>query len=473
MSRRSRGLALALACWPSRWCSRGRHRGCMALAYWARFARDGFAWWCARRVPRDPVRRPSGVLLLAPGARRCGGRVGFWSATRMDKLRHSPGIVVTGIASSLELVERARYAIALESARSPRCSRPDRHPGRRRQLRCPDTPASSSRRRDSRCRRARSCRSMAAWWPVKPRSFRGSGRPNPFGVARATRVLAGRSSSSRASCRSARPTPASIARGRASRSTRDAEPTYTRASLASRAALADRGGLLGLSSRVGGGVERRVVGPRGAVCHRGVAAIGTATVGSMAGRPRRRAASSKGSAAGIAYRAPLDWDRAGEVSIVAFCARGTLLLGEPELGRPRGGREGERRAGARARSGGREREHPPGGDGHSTCRDRPADPRRTRCAAPASTRGLGVLAVASTGEQLCVGSRALMLKEKISVAIAEQKVAEIEAHGREVLLVALAASWSGPSGYKTGCARVPGRRAAPARRAGRTGVDLR
>src|SRR5262249_14777134 len=34
---------------------------------------------------------------------------------------------------------------------------------------------------------------------------------------------------------------------------------------------------------------------------------------------------------GIEYRSPADWDRAADVGIGAFCARGTLLLGEPEL----------------------------------------------------------------------------------------------------------------------------------------------
>src|SRR5690606_17985930 len=56
---------------------------------------------------------------------------------------------------------------------------------------------------------------------------------------------------------------------------------------------------------------------------------------------------------------------------------------------------------------------------------------------PTTQPGLGVTAVASTGELLAVGSRALMLREKVSIAAAETIIANMEAHGRTVLLVAL------------------------------------
>jgi Cu+-exporting ATPase len=52
--------------------------------------------------------------------------------------------------------------------------------------------------------------------------------------------------------------------------------------------------------------------------------------------------------------------------------------------------------------------------------------------------GLGVTALASNGEHLVVGSRALLLQEKISVALADARISELEAQGRSVLLVALA-----------------------------------
>jgi P-type E1-E2 ATPase len=48
-----------------------------------------------------------------------------------------------------------------------------------------------------------------------------------------------------------------------------------------------------------------------------------------------------------------------------------------------------------------------------------------------------VTALASTGERLVVGGRAIMLAEKIGVAVADSRVTELEAQGRSVLLVAL------------------------------------
>ena len=95
--------------------------------------------------------------------------------------------------------------------------------------------------------------------------------------------------------------------------------------------------------------------------------------------------------------------------------------------------------------------------------------------------GLGVTAVASNGQPLVVGSRALMLKERVSVAAAEPKITELEAMGRSVLLVAARRS----PGWRGGPARRPApgrarRRAAPARRGcgaraalGRRARDLR
>jgi Cu+-exporting ATPase len=44
----------------------------------------------------------------------------------------------------------------------------------------------------------------------------------------------------------------------------------------------------------------------------------------------------------------------------------------------------------------------------------------------------------SSGDRLAVGSRALLVQEQVSVAIAEARASELEAQGRSVLLVALA-----------------------------------
>jgi cation transport ATPase len=160
---------------------------------------------------------------------------------------------------------------------------------------------------------------------------------------------------------------------------------------------------------------------------------------------------------GIVYRSAGDWDRAGEVSIAAFCARNTLLLGEPELADlEAAGKVDEQEVLALAAGAESTSSHPV-----AMAIQRAAAARRVRPDAVRSPNvqvGLGVTAVASTGEALCVGSRALMLREKISVAIAEQTIAEIEAHGREVLLVALAGKLVGVIGLQDGFR--PGARAA-------------
>jgi P-type E1-E2 ATPase len=77
---------------------------------------------------------------------------------------------------------------------------------------------------------------------------------------------------------------------------------------------------------------------------------------------------------------------------------------------------------------------------------------------PTVLSGLGVTAVASTGQPLVVGSRALMLRERISVAAAESRITELEAMGRTVILVALGGRLIGVVGLQDGLR--PGARAA-------------
>jgi cation transport ATPase len=178
------------------------------------------------------------------------------------------------------------------------------------------------------------------------------------------------------------------------------------------------------------------------------AAITTATVASMAAVHVARGV-LEGLAKGIAYRQAADWDRAGDVSIAAFCARGTILIGEPELAdlEPLG-RLTETQVLAYAAGAESTSTHPVAMAVQRAAVVRRIDPDAVR--SPVAQPGLGVTAVASTGEALTVGSRALMLREKISVAIAEQKIAEIEGRGREVLLVALGGRLIGVIGMQDG-----------------------
>jgi Cu+-exporting ATPase len=139
---------------------------------------------------------------------------------------------------------------------------------------------------------------------------------------------------------------------------------------------------------------------------------------------------------GIVYRDARSFERAGAANVAVLSARGTVLMGEPEIVAlmPLGTIDVERllslAAGAETGS----------NDSVATAVLRAAKMRGVR---PDHVRniamhaGLGITAVASSGERLVVGGRALMLEQKIGVAVAEHDVGELEARGRSVLLVAL------------------------------------
>ena len=148
---------------------------------------------------------------------------------------------------------------------------------------------------------------------------------------------------------------------------------------------------------------------------------------------------------GITYKDPRAFERAGSANIAVLSARGTVLLGEPEIVAVEpignGSREGEPgddevarilslAAGAEMAS-----THPFAAAILRAARTKAARADDVRNATVHA--GLGVTALASTGERLVVGGRAIMLSEKIGVATVDGRVTELEAQGRSVLLVAL------------------------------------
>jgi Cu+-exporting ATPase len=155
---------------------------------------------------------------------------------------------------------------------------------------------------------------------------------------------------------------------------------------------------------------------------------------------------------GITYRDAQSFERAAATDIAVFCARGTVLLGEPEIvavepigtpsrspsPTPDGPASGDAEdayvlalaAGAETGS-----THPFGIAILRAARARGVAPDHVRNANTLS--GLGVTAIASTGERLVVGGRAIMLSEKIGGAVAEERVSKLQSQGRSVLLVAL------------------------------------
>jgi cation transport ATPase len=139
---------------------------------------------------------------------------------------------------------------------------------------------------------------------------------------------------------------------------------------------------------------------------------------------------------GIAYKDARSFERAGAANVAVLSARGTVLMGEPEIVAlmPLGAIEVERllslAAGAETGS-----SHPVGAAVLRAAKMRGVRPDHVRSIAVHA--GLGITAVASTGERLVVGGRALMLEQKIGVAVTEHDVSELEAQGRSVLLIAL------------------------------------
>jgi P-type Cu+ transporter len=145
---------------------------------------------------------------------------------------------------------------------------------------------------------------------------------------------------------------------------------------------------------------------------------------------------------GICFRTPAALDRAGRTSIVVFCSQGSLLKGEFNVAsiEPTGATSTDDLlcliAGAYASVA--------SPVGIALCRSAQAHqlrPDATR--SPNYLPGMGVTAVTSTGQALVVGTRALLLERRISVASAESRIAELEALGRDVLLVALDGRWVG------------------------------
>ena len=164
-------------------------------------------------------------------------------------------------------------------------------------------------------------------------------------------------------------------------------------------------------------------------------------------------------AGGITYKDPRAFERAGSANVAVLSARGTVLMGEPEIVAIEPIGNGRASKPARAETAGEtagetDRVEDEVGRvlalaaGAETASTHPfaaaiLRAARVRSAKPDHVRnatvhaGLGITALASSGERLVVGGRAIMLSEKIGVAVADGRVTELEAEGRSVLLVAL------------------------------------
>lgn len=161
---------------------------------------------------------------------------------------------------------------------------------------------------------------------------------------------------------------------------------------------------------------------------------------------------------GITYASSDAFDAAADATTAVFLPRGTLVLGEPEVVEVEPAQDGVDADRLLAWTAGLH-----GDDGGAAARAVAraaskravaADPVRSVAVLP----GLGARGVASDGSALLVGTRALLLEERVSMALFEQRVLELEGLGRTVLLVARAGRLAGIIGLQDGLR--PGARAA-------------
>ena len=190
----------------------------------------------------------------------------------------------------------------------------------------------------------------------------------------------------------------------------------------------------------GGWPDVVIAASAGAYAAAGFAAVAAAAIAHARGHlaAQRR---------GIVYKDADAFDAAARADVAVVCSRGTILLGEPEIVvvEAVAGRSGERVGTTRTEETARVLALAAGAEMASTdafaaailraARARGVRPENVRSALVHS--GLGVTALAPNGDKVIVGSRAFLLKEKVSVAIADARATELEAQGRSVLLVAL------------------------------------
>ena len=158
---------------------------------------------------------------------------------------------------------------------------------------------------------------------------------------------------------------------------------------------------------------------------------------------------------GISFESARALERAGRATVAALCTHGTITEGEPEVEELRalGGVDWDRvlsliagseaaavaQAAARAHGGSqapeRTRSHPIARGVAAFARARgvlPAAVRRAR-----SIEGRGVTALGPASEELVIGSRALLLAEGVSIAVADADAARHEERGHRVVFVGI------------------------------------
>ncbi len=185
------------------------------------------------------------------------------------------------------------------------------------------------------------------------------------------------------------------------------------------------------------------LGVGGAAVFALMAEASAAAVGLAHARAHLRAQRS-----GVVYKDAAAFDRAAHVDVAVVCARGTLLLGEPEIVaiEPLAGWDSQRVLSvAAALANGSA--HPFGQAILRAARARSAKPEPLRNAVQ---DGSGATALDAAGERVVLGRRAFLLAERVGVAAADARVSELEAQGRSALMLAASGKIVGVIGLQDG-----------------------
>lgn len=170
---------------------------------------------------------------------------------------------------------------------------------------------------------------------------------------------------------------------------------------------------------------------------------------------------------GIVYKDANAFDAAARADVAVVCSRGTILLGEPEIvaieavgarALTEGATSSEETARVLSLAAGAELAWSDAFASAILSASRARGVRAENVRSALVHSGLGVTALAPSGDKVIVGSRAFLLQEKVSVAIADARASELEAQGRSVLLVALGGRLIGLLALQDGLR--PGARAA-------------
>lgn len=153
---------------------------------------------------------------------------------------------------------------------------------------------------------------------------------------------------------------------------------------------------------------------------------------------------------GITYRSADAWERAAHATVTVFCARGTLLLGEPEVAEVevKSQQITPEELLAIASGAARSDTSPVALAILRAAKNRGIKPGAVRN--PTVYPGMGVNAITSAGEEIVLGSRAHMLAQRIGIAASEWRIGELSALGRSVVLVAVGGRLVGLIGLQDG-----------------------